>query len=121
MGARHVAMAVRSLLLRTSLSLSLLLWLAMLGCNGPRPTVTEVKLVPAASSDLQRVEATVANGGGEGQARLKIRLRDTRTGHIVESDKKVDLQAHDRLRVIVDIPAPPADYVPDVTAEYPPR
>jgi hypothetical protein len=112
-GARRLA-AIGSRLLVVTLAM-------VGGCRGPRPSVQNVKVASEWAPGFQRVTAVGVNAGGEGQARLKVRLRDARSDLVIESDKQVDLQRHDRVEVVIDVPAPAGEYVPEVEAEYPPR
>ncbi|HEY1954014.1 MAG TPA: hypothetical protein VGH28_00330 [Polyangiaceae bacterium] len=61
----------------------------------------------------------VANdGGGEGQVELDVTLT-SEDGTRFRDAQTVELHAHDRIRVAVDVAAPPGTYVGAVAAKYP--
>ena len=92
-------------------------------CSGPRPEVEAVRLAPApgrAGSYL--VEVSVRNrSGGEGEAKLVVRLRDPRTGEVFDGGSvSVDLSPHESARRVIEVRAPQGGrYVPEVEARYP--
>ena len=96
------------------------LWVA--NCSGPRPAVSDVRLVsPAGEGAPYRVEALVRNTGrGHGEVVVEVRLRDTASGAVMQKEEQVTLDAGETARVISDVPAPPGSYTPEVQAVYPP-
>ncbi len=96
------------------------LWVA--NCSGPRPAVSDVRLVPPAGEGAPyRVEALVRNTGrGHGEVVVAVRLRDTVSGAVVQKEEQVTLDAGETARVISEIPAPRGSYTPEVSAVYPP-
>jgi hypothetical protein len=99
------------------------LWVA--NCSGPQPIVDQasVRLVePSNEGTPYRVEAVLRNRGrGQGEVTVHVRLRDRASGVAVQKDEQVDLDPHQSTLVVVEVPAPPSTYVPEVEAEYPPR
>jgi hypothetical protein len=92
-------------------------------CSGPRPVVGDVRLLaPTVDGGPYRVEASVTNAGrGHGEVAVTVKIQDQASGRTVQTDRKLDLDAHESTRILADIPAPPATYVPTVEAVYPPR
>jgi hypothetical protein len=83
--------------------------------------VEDVHVEPAAVPGRVRVEARLVNAGrGQGQVEVTVRLRDRRTGRVVEDERHVELRGHESVRLVADVEAPPGDYHADVEAEYPP-
>jgi hypothetical protein len=92
-------------------------------CSGPHPSVDGAPRVtaPVQPGDSYKVEAAIRNDGpGHGEARVTIRLIDTASGQAYEKQEPVDLEHGETARVIVEIPAPVADYRPEVEVVYPP-
>jgi hypothetical protein len=98
----------------------LALWVA--NCSGPRPAVSDVRLVPPAGEGAPyRVEALVRNTGrGHGEVVVEVRLRDASSGVVIQKEEQVALDAGETARVISEIPAPRGSYTPEVNAVYPP-
>src|SRR5581483_6795938 len=111
------------MVLRLALSLLLTVlaiafWVAE--CTGPRPVVGDVRLLPpAAEGAPYRVEASITNAGrGHGEVAVTVRLRDEASGRTVQTDKRIELDEHESTRIVADVPAPVATYVPNVEALY---
>ena len=90
------------------------------GCGGPRVTVTEVGLHSGARAGGYEVEARLANAGGRGDVKVTVRLRNRSSGEVVSQTRVVAFERGDRQVLAVPVVAPPADYTPDVTVDYPP-
>jgi hypothetical protein len=96
--------------------------LALAGCQGPRPSVSDVRVTPSPLPGRYRVEAVVTNGsGGEGQIEVRIRLRDRDGGRVIEDERDLELRGRETAHLTADIEAPRGDYDADVKAEYPPE
>jgi hypothetical protein len=83
-------------------------------------TVSEACARPSPAPGCTRVEATLQNRGGRGEVKVKARLQDRATGRVFEDGRTVDLNAHERLDFVLDVPSPPGDYAATVTAAWPP-
>ena len=96
------------------------LW--VVNCSGPRPSASDPKVTaPSAPNQPYRVTARVENDGpGHGEVQVIFRLRDTHTGRVYQQTEMVTLQSGEAVVVGVDISAPPGDYTPEVTVNYPP-
>jgi hypothetical protein len=90
------------------------------GCGGPRVTVTGVALHAGARAGVYEVEARLANAGGRGDVKVTVRLRDRSSGEVVSQTRVVAFERADRQLLAVPVAAPPADYTPEVTIDYPP-
>ena len=114
-------MAMRVMLLLVLAAASAGLW--VVNCSGPRPAVAAVRLVePGADGAPYRVEAAIHNRGrGHGQVAVTVRLRDAVSGQAYQKEESLVLGAGETAAVVAEIQAPPGRYVPQVTAEYPPR
>ncbi len=120
---------MRGMLLRkragTTLPIIALLAVAALwvvNCSGPRPSASDPKVTaPSAPNQPYRVTARVENDGpGHGEVQVIFRLRDTHTGRVCQQTEMVTLQSGEAIVVGVDNNAPPGDYSPEVTVNYPP-
>lgn len=96
--------------------------LTVLACGGPKPEVESVE-----ASDVQDqatvVSVGVRNGGGDGQIRLSVTVKDRATGSVVGREQRtVEVKENERLRVAVEVHLPGG--VDSVSAEaearYPP-
>ena len=96
------------------------LW--VFNCSGPRPSVSDVRLIePRSAGDPYRLEATVRNDGrGHGQVDLIFQLRDRASGRVVQEEQKAILEPDETTLAVAEILAPPGDYTPEVEAQYPP-
>jgi hypothetical protein len=91
-------------------------------CQGPRATVEDIGVAPSPLAGRYRVAATVVNHShGQGQVELKIELHDPATGRTIKDERDLELEGHERARLVADVQAPPAAWVARVHAEYPPR
>lgn len=98
------------------------LWVGQ--CSGPQPTVVGAPRVeePEQPGDRYKVEATVQNGGfGQGEVRVVVRLVEKDSGEAYRKDEPLQLERGETARVVVELPAPPGEYEPEVEVEYPPR
>jgi len=98
------------------------LWVSQ--CSGPKPMLVGSPQVepPDQPGDPYRVRTTVRNSGpGHGEVRVTVRLIDSASGEAYQKDDTLQLQPSETARVVVEIPAPPSDYEPDVEVESPPR
>ena len=92
----------------------------LVACAGPDPRIERVEIVAPRVPGTIRVSLAVVNrSGGHGQVQIEIHLRNTRTADALEADRSLELDGHQRLELIVDIPAPEAEYVADARAVYP--
>jgi hypothetical protein len=98
-------------------------WVA--NCSGPAPAVdgASVRLIePSAEGAPYRVEAVVRNTRrGHGEVTVNARLHDRTSGLSAQAEQQVTLGAHETVLVVIDVQASRGSYVPEVTAEYPPR
>ena len=96
------------------------LW--VVNCSGPHPSASDPKVTaPSAPHQPYHVTARVENDGpGHGQVEIIFRLRDTQSGRVYQQSEKVMLRSGETVVVGVDINAPPGDYRPEVTINYPP-
>lgn len=101
---------------------SLILALLLGACQGPRPTVRDVRVAAGPLPGRVRVTAVVANQSrGEGQIDVRIQLRDRKSGKVVEESRDLDLRGKERVELAADVEAPAGDWEARVEAEYPPR
>lgn len=104
MGARTLAAAV----------------VVLLGCAGPDPHIERVEIIAPRQPGKVRVSLVVLNrSAGHGQVQIKTRLRSTNPAHELATESELELDSHQRLELIVDIPAPEADYIAEAEAMYP--
>lgn len=91
-------------------------------CSGPQTTATDLRVLPPhITGGPYRVEAYVHNGGpGHGEVDVIFRLVSKKTGDTVEADDKVSLDAGETSLAWADIEAPPGQYTPQVSIDYPP-
>jgi hypothetical protein len=94
--------------------------LLLAACSGPRVTATGARVAPSPRPGFYRVQAALTNRGGRGQAEVTIRLRNVATGAIVTHTEPVDLRPDDRVDVVTDVAAPPAEYTVAIEVQYPP-
>ena len=87
-------------------------------CAGPEPSARIVTVAPSPEPGHERVAIAVHNAGGEGEITLEVTLRAP-GGRSIRKTETVDLEAHERLSLTVDVPAPPDDYTATVSAKYP--
>ena len=120
-------MQLKSLMKRagTILPVIVLLGVAALwvvNCSGPRPSASDPKVTPPSGPNQPyHVTARLENDGpGHGQVEVIFRLRDAHSGHVYQQSDKVTLRSGETAIVGVDISAPPGDYHPEVTVNYPP-
>lgn len=92
---------------------------ATLGCGGPRVQVSDVR-EHQTRTGVVRVEAVLQNSGGAGQVKLHVRLHDRRSGRAIAASRTVEVERHERLDTVIDVPANAGDYTATVTAVYPP-
>jgi len=98
----------------------LILTLAALGCQGPRPHVDGVRVRPSPVPGHYRIEAHIANRGrGRGEVSVRIRLRERNSGQIVHEDRDLDLAAREEVDLVADVPVVPGDWAATVDADYP--
>jgi hypothetical protein len=67
------------------------------------------------------VELTLQNHGGEGEAKVVVRLKSDTDGRVYSADETVELRAGQGLQVVIDVAAPMGPYSPSVDVESPPR
>jgi len=91
----------------------------VVGCAGPRVRVLDPAAAPSPQPGHTRVSATLVNDSGEGDVKLTARLRDRSSGRVVSVSRSVSVRAHETLHVVIDAPAPPGDYAPEVSAGFP--
>ncbi len=97
------------------------LWVTQ--CSGPRPVLLGPASLqaPEQPGEAYRVEAAIHNAGiGHGEARATVRLVDVRSNAAYQTQTSVQLEPGETAKIVVDIPAPMADYRPEVQVEYPP-
>lgn len=88
-------------------------------CAGPRVRVGPAE-VRAGEVGHVLVETTFENAGGAGELKATARVRDRKTGRTFMAARSVGIGEKERLGVVVDVPAPPGDYVATVTVAFPP-
>ena len=120
MRARSVLKRARFTLPVVALLCIAALW--VVNCSGPRPVASDPHVTaPSAPNQPYHVTARVANDGpGHGQVEVVFRLRDIHNGRMYQQSEKVTLRSGESVVVGVDISAPPGDYHPEVTVNYPP-
>lgn len=96
------------------------LWIT--NCSGPRPVASDPRVeAPTTPGKPYHVTARVHNDGpGHGQVRVVFQLREIHTGRVYQQTEEVTLQSDETVVVGVDISAPPGDYRPEVSVNYPP-
>ena len=105
----------------------LALALALTGCLGPKPVVTQVnKQPPASAGEPYRLQALIRNQGpGDGQVEVSVRFVDKRDGHTVLTNEQDVQLGKDELQSVnfeLNLPpgAPPPDQIDvQVDAQYP--
>jgi hypothetical protein len=101
---------------------ALLLLLCNVGCEGPRPIVSDVTVTPSPQAGKYRVQAVVRNEvRGEGQVSIDIRLREVGSGRTIQQQQQLELRGREQLTLVVDIEAPPSTYRAEVNAQFPPQ
>src|ERR1044071_1102532 len=101
------------------LAVSATLWVSH--CSGPEPVIDGAPRVhaPDRPGDPFRVETTVRNQGfGHGEARVTVRLVAKDSTATYQKDESVQLEKGEAARVVVELPAPPGEYEPQVQVEY---
>jgi hypothetical protein len=92
----------------------------LVACAGPDPAIERVDIVAPRLPGQVRVELVVVNRtGGHGQVQIEIRLRDARSRGEVAAERPLEIAGHQRLELIVDIPAPDGEYTAEARALYP--
>lgn len=86
-------------------------------CAGPAPFASVVAVMPSPVPGRERVLAVVHNAGGKGEITLEVTLRAR--GRSIRETKTLDMEAHERLSLTIDVPAPPGDYTATAAAKYP--
>jgi hypothetical protein len=90
------------------------------GCAGPDPRIERVEITPPRLPGHVRVDLVVVNqSGGHGQVQVELQIRSTRPARTVAAERVVEMEGHQRIELMVDIPAPEADYVAQAQAVYP--
>jgi hypothetical protein len=93
---------------------------ALVACAGPDPAIERVDVLAPRLPGHVRVELAVVNrSGGHGQVQIEIRLRDARSRRELAAVRMVEIDGHERLVLIVEIPAPDGDYTAEARALYP--
>jgi hypothetical protein len=95
---------------------SLILALALVGCAGPSPNVEGVAVTPSPLPGHMRVTGTLINHGGGGTVELVVTLRGAAT---IRTDQTLEVDAHQRVELAIDVAAPAGSYTADVEAQYP--
>ena len=91
-------------------------------CQGPRPSVGDVRVAPSPLAGRYRVEATITNRShGQGQVDVQIHLRDRDSGKTVDDDHNLELRPHEAAHFTADVAAPTGNWSAAVSAQYPPR
>ena len=76
---------------------------------------------PGQAGQPYRIEAAIANRtAGQGQVEVIFRLRNLATGQVYQRVERTDLKPGEQIQVDTEIPAPQADYQPEVEVRYPP-
>ena len=91
----------------------------VVACGGPRVRVVDPAAAPSPQPGHTRVTATLVNASGEGDVKVTARLRDRSSGRVVSITRSVSMRAHETTQFVIDAPAPPGDYAPEVTAAFP--
>jgi hypothetical protein len=95
---------------------SLIVALALAACAGPAPVVEEVAVAPSPVPGHMRVTGTLINHGGGGTVELIVTLHGAAT---LRADEKVEIDAHQRVELAIDVAAPAGNNTADVLAQYP--
>lgn len=89
-------------------------------CAGPRVRAGAAQ-VTAGEVGHVLVQTVIQNAGGAGEVKATARIHDRKTGRTFMAARSVDVQAKENLGVVVDVLAPPGDYVAEVTVAFPPE
>lgn len=100
-------------------ALAFVIALAALACAGPRVTASDVRVLPSPLPGHQRVQATLVNRGGKGEAKVVVRLRDA-AGRTVSANHTVEFERKERVEMVLDVPAPPGTYTAELELTFPP-
>ena len=95
---------------------SLILALALAACAGPAPVVDNVAVAPSPVPGHMRVTGTLINHGGGGTVELVVTLHGAAT---LRADETVDVDAHQRVDLAIDIAGPAGTYTAEILAQYP--
>ena len=87
-------------------------------CAGPDPSAAVISVAPSPEPGKERVMLHVRNDGRHGEVTLELTPRG-RGGRMVRDTLHIDMKAHERLEVAVDVPAPADSYTATVQAKYP--
>jgi hypothetical protein len=88
------------------------------GCAGPDPSAHMVELAPSPKPGCERATVSVDNDGGEGEVTVELTLQ-ARDGARTRDTTNVEMKAHERLLLTVDVAARPDDYTAIVSATAP--
>lgn len=88
----------------------------LLGCAGPRPTVGDVAVAPSPLPGHVRVTGSLVNHGGRGTVAIHVALHGATT---LRNDYTIDVPSGDHVALAFDVAAPVGDYTATMTAEYP--
>jgi hypothetical protein len=93
---------------------------ALVACAGPDPGIERVDILAPRLPGHVRVGLSVVNrSGGHGQVQIEIRLRDARARRELAAERTLEIDGHEQLELVVDIPAPDGDYTAEARALYP--
>ena len=97
------------------------LFLLCSACFGPKPEVRDQKFqISKQDPGAYEVQILVENmSSGEGDAKVKVRLIDTKTQISYRQEKSLELKAHEKSNVILLVRAPEGSYELQSEAEYP--
>ncbi|HEX5061301.1 MAG TPA: hypothetical protein VFV99_18165 [Kofleriaceae bacterium] len=90
----------------------------LVACTGPKPHAEVVTVAPSPVPGHERVTLAVRNDGRHGEVTLEITLRGA-SGSVLHDTHHIDVQADERISVVVDIAAPADAYTATVEAQYP--
>lgn len=87
-------------------------------CAGPAPSAEIVAVTPSPEPGHERALVAVHNAGGQGEVTIEVTLH-AQGGRPIRETKTLDMEAHERLSLTIDVPAPAGDYTATVAAKYP--
>ena len=86
--------------------------LALAGCLGPKPVVTDQKSFPpqAGSDQPFRVEAVIENQGpGDGEVEVEVELQNKQDNTVILQDSKnVEMKVDEKQHVVFELNLPPS-------------
>ena len=93
---------------------------ALVACAGPDVRIERIEIIAPRLPGHVRVELVVVNrNGGHGQVQIEIQLRNARSRGVLAAEHALEFDGHQRVELIVDIPAPDGEYTAEARTLYP--